>query len=155
MNNLDPRDNEEIWEDRANKYGSSFTRHPVGWIIGIIVVLAVVGTITSFVGGWFNADKAVFEPANVTKQYHFVISEYKNMEQQAEIVCEVQEKGSTESSPTFLENPAQAYASKYRQTESEYNTRQNNFFESKEVGPKGYPRNAPTLTVMEQKVCPR
>lgn len=149
----DPRSNEEIWEDRAEKYGSSFTRHPFGWIIGIVVVLVVVGTIVGFVGNWFNADKAVFEPANVTKQYHFVINDYKAMEQQAEIVCEIKAKKTNESSPTFLEDPTLAYANKYRQTETDYNTRQNNFFEASEVGPKGYPSTAPTLQEMEQRVC--
>lgn len=147
--------NGDIWEGRANKWGDRFTRHPIGWLLGIIVVIAIVGTITSFVGGWFNTDKAVFEPANVTKQYHFVINDYKAMEQQAENVCEVKEKTGGSNSPTFLEDPEQAYASKYRQTETDYNTRQNNFFESQEVGPKGYPSTAPTLTQMEQKVCAR
>lgn len=149
----DNRDNEEIWEDRAEKYGSSFTRHPIGWILGVVVVLVVIGTILSFVGNWFNTDKAIFEPANVTKQYHFVITDYKAMEQQAEIACEISEKGSSENSPTFLENPAQAYANKYRQTETDYNTRQNNFFEAEAVGPKGYPSTAPTLKEMQAKVC--
>lgn len=152
---MSPKSNDEIWEDRAEKYGSSFTRHPWGWIIGLIILVVVIGSITKFACGWGATTAEIFEPHNVKEQYAKVIEDYVAMERQAETVCEIKQKGSTESSPTFLENPAQAYATKYRQTEVDYDQRQHNFFKSELVGPKGYPHTAPTLTQMEQKVCAR
>jgi hypothetical protein len=149
----DRRNNEEIWDERADRYGSSFTRHPILWILGVIAALVVISQIAAFGCGWYNTGKEIVSPANVKEQYSKVIEDYVAMERQAETVCEAKQKKSTEKSPEFLETPGQAYATKYRQTEVDYDQRQHNFFKSELVGPKGYPHTAPTLEEMQAKVC--
>jgi hypothetical protein len=149
--------NEEIWSERGSKWGDRFTRHPILWgggtIIVAIVVIFLVGSVLGFFGSWFNAGRDIVSPDNVSKQYKAVIGDYKGMEAAASNACAAKKAAQTESSPLFLEDPEFAYAAQYRRIEVDYNTRQNNLFEAEQVGPKGYPSTAPTLEEMQAKVC--
>lgn len=150
---MTPKSNEEIWMDRGERYGNSFTNHPILWILAVIVTVVILSTVGNFACGWFNAGKDIISPANVKAQYHAVIEDYQSLQAEAANVCQAKDAQQNSNSPTFLEDPAFAYAAKYRQTAVDYNERQNNFFEAKEVGPKGYPSTAPTLEEMQAQVC--
>jgi hypothetical protein len=148
------------FEDRAEREADRFGDRPVrtgirwGVAVGIVVlVLAVVFAVGHFAFSWFDATTQVFGPTNVKAQELGVIEDWQAMERQAEIVCEIEETKGGRSGPTFLEDPAQANAAVYRRTQIDYNRRQQSFFEAKEVGPGGYPSEAPTLAGMKQKVC--
>lgn len=150
------------WEDRAEKEGDQFAAHPIRTVIKwglaifvIVIVFAIVGGVTGFIGSWFGTAAEVAGPTNVKAQYHAVIEDWQSMERQAENVCEIRESKGGRSGPTFLEDPAQANAAIYRRIQIDYNRRQANIFEAKEVGPSfdEYPEVAPTLAGMQEKVC--
>ena len=82
-------DPDKIWQDRADKESERFAKHPVGWFlvraVGVIAIFAVLAVIISLVSGggaFFNAEKAkiinpalvkqkIYEPSNTLAQVAF------------------------------------------------------------------------------------
>jgi hypothetical protein len=145
--------NNDVWNARGEKWGGRFTRHPFWMSLAVIAVILAISTVGNFACGWFNTATKVAGPGNVTAQYQAVINDWNGMEQAACNAKNAQDAPTNANSPQFLEDPAFAYKAKYRQIVVDYNTRQNDIFESKLVGPKGYPQNAPTLEAMQAQVC--
>lgn len=134
------------------------TTSTVLWVMAIIIVFIILSTAVGFACGWLKTGADIVSPENVTKQYREVIGQYKKMEAAAERACSAVKSASSpesKASPQFLEDPKLAYENAYTQLLPDYNRRQQNIFESELVGPKGYPRQAPTLEEMwaELGIC--
>lgn len=152
-------------DDRLEREGEALGARPVGtsirWglaVLAIVVVLAIAGGIAHFALGWLGAAGDVVGPGNVKTQYAAVIGDWQALEQEAANACAAKNAAANGSSPTLLEDPAFAYAAKYRSTAADYNRRMANVFEAGLVGPSncgdvGCPRLAPTLATMQQRVC--
>jgi hypothetical protein len=154
------RRDDEIWADRGERAYGTFTRHPFlssiggfGALIAIIVIIGIIGGIGHFALGWFNKAGEVAGPANVSSQYQKVISDWNSMQQAAINACAAKDSSKQSGDPTLLEDPSFAYQAVYRHIVVDYDTRQNDIFEAKLVGPSGYPRTAPSLEAMEAQVC--
>lgn len=145
---------EEKWDrrlDYAEEHPTRSVFKVAGWLALIMVALIIAFSVGRFAFGWFGATADIFGPANVKAQYAAVIEDWNAMEAAAENACAA--KDVSRQGPTFLEDPAFAYKAKYRQIAVDYNRRQANFFEAKEVGPSGYASRALTLPAMEARVC--
>lgn len=145
------------WADReagrlADRPVRTFGKWAAITLAGVLAATLFFGAI-GFVAGWFNTGVDIVRPANVKEQYAQVIQSYKALEVAAQNVCAAKGVKPDPNSPTLLEDPNFAYVATYNNIKVDYNRRQNNIFEAKLVGPKGYPRNAPDLAVMEAKVC--
>lgn len=156
----DRRDNDEKWESRSDKAYSDFTNKPYKtgfkWffiICAVFLGLWLIGSIFGFIGSWGNEGKRIVSPTNVREQHTAIIEDYEAMEAAAENACSGTNSKKDEDDPSLVEKPDFAYAALYRKIRVEYNRRQKNLFEAKLVGPKGYPRSAPTLEEMKATVC--
>lgn len=154
------REDDKVWEDRGERAYGTFTRHPIlsgiggfAAIIGLFLVIGLLGLAGHFVFGWFGKAASVAGPENVSTQYHEVIVDWNGMQQAAINACGATSSAKQTGDPTLLEDPAFAYKALYRKIVVDYNTRQNNIFEAKLVGPSGYPRVAPSLEAMQAQVC--
>ncbi len=155
----DPKDGWDRLGDRLdNKAGDlADSKHPILkiglWILGLIVV----GLVISFVVGWIsfansyvNAGRQIISPENISKQYALVIGDWQGLLTATGNACSAVNAAPNSNSPTLVENPAFAYAAQARTIRSDYNRRQHNLFESKLVGPKGYPATVPDQQLMDQ-----
>lgn len=149
-------------DDRFDREIGRWERRPIGtsirWgvaVIMVVTVLVVASGVAHFALGWLGATADIVGPRNVKAQYTSVIEDWNAMEVAAENACGATDASASQQGPTFLEDPAFAYKAKYRQITVDYNRRQANFFEAKEVGPGGYPPRALTLPAMEARVCGR
>lgn len=146
-------------DDRYQSEEDRFAAHPIGssirWGVALIVIVIVLGfvfTIGHFALGWFNKAAEVAGPQNVSAQYQAVIGDWNAMQAEAANYCSVKDEKSPPGT-IIAEGPSFAYAAKYRQTAIDFNTRQQDIFEAKAVGPSGYPQTAPTLDEMTAQVC--
>jgi hypothetical protein len=160
----DNRTNREIWEeradraaDRAAKAGNSFTRHPVLWSIGVVLVFAAFSFVLTLGHDSrqyvHEAHKNVQLP-HVKEETNAILALQEDMRQAAANACNAKDAAGDVDSPTFVEDPAMAYKANYRRLKAEYDRRMENFFEaalSRKVplpyGIHDLPRRAPTLTV--------
>lgn len=107
------------------------------------VILFVVGIWFLGVGlRWWGAAQNVVSPANVTEQHRMVIRDWEGLYSAANNACTIVANHS-ENSPTFVEDPASAYAGTFQRIRADYNRRMDNIFEAGIVGPPGYPREVP------------
>ena len=150
----------ERFEDKFVNQTEKFSKNPVKQSLKVLLIvfaifigISIAGGVMGLAGGWFNKAVEVTGPANVSSQYQAVINDYKAMEAAAMNTCDVTNSPAEDSDPMLIEDPAFAYRAQYRRIAVDYNTRQNNIFQAKLVGPKGYPRNAPSLEEMQAKVC--
>lgn len=144
------------WDRRADEFSRRPARTTLQYgfvVIAVFAALAIVGGIVSFGLGWFNAGAEIVSPNNVRDQYQHVIEDYEALEASAANACGAKRTASGPDDPVLVENPTLAYEAKYRSIAVDYNRRQLNIFEAKLVGPKGYPRYAPTLREMKREVC--
>jgi hypothetical protein len=160
--NHDDRSNGEIWEDRADraaksaaKAGTSFTRHPVAWIVGVVVLLGAATLLSTALhdGGQYvhEAHKNTQMP-HVREQTDAILRDWEDMKQAAATACNAKDAASDADSPTLVEDPVLAYKSTYRNLKADYDRRMENFFEaalSRKVplpyGIHALPRRAPSL----------
>lgn len=112
--------------------------------LGLVAVLAVGGTAVGLAGKWGDRAVEVVSPANVTKQYDLVTSSWETLVSSADNACSVSKTVAGDGSPTFVEDPAQAYKATFRANVADYNARQANVFEAGLVGPRGYPKHVST-----------
>lgn len=147
-------------DDRLNREGERFERSPFlslfKWAAILVAVLLVIGAIFgvgSFVSRWVGTGAEIVGPTNVKEQHRLVIGEWEALQQEAANACAARTAPQNAQSPSFLEDPAFAYAAKYRDTRAGYNRRMNNLFEAGIVAPSGYPKIAPTLEEMQRRVC--
>lgn len=147
----------EAWADkRAGDLADRPVRTSLGLLVKALLALFAIGAVFGVFGlacGWFNAGKDIVSPSNVREQYRAVIGDYKAMEQAA---CNAQEAANAkpeEGDPQLIETPGFAYRAKYREIAVDYDRRQANLFEAEKVGPKGYPRESPTIAQMQRLVC--
>lgn len=111
------------------------------WILGVVIVLSIIGGVISWAGDWGREAKRVTGPANVSNQYAQVIQDWQSMITSAQNACTaVQSASANPGNPVFVEDPTTAYAATYRNARTDFNRRQQNIFEAKAVGPRGYPR---------------
>lgn len=141
-------------DDRYQREEDRFADHP-GWtsfrwgvaialvIAGIVLVVSVLG----FAIGWFNTGKDIVGPANVKAQNFQVRQSWNELVTGADNACQASATNTgQQGDPTFLEDPALAYAASYRRTWAEYNRRMDNAFEAKVIrrlGLTAYPRHVP------------
>lgn len=147
-------------DDALDREAGRLAARPLGTLLrwAGLVTAAVVALVLFFgalgwLVGWFGAGRDVASPANVRAQYAEVIGDWQAMEAAAGNYCQARAAKADQNSPTLLEDPAFAYAASYRRIAVDYNRRQANIFESRLVGPKGYPREAPRLAAMRARVC--
>lgn len=117
--------------------------HPYRWGIGIVILVFLIVVVMSVFGPWASKAKEVTGPQNVSAQYGAVISDWQDLVTQADQACAASKTVSDANSPTFIENPALAYRSLYLRTRADYNSRMQDVFQAKLVGPHGYPRTVP------------
>lgn len=142
------------WNDRADRFEERPVRTGFRWGVitaAIVALIIFVGGVGKFVFGWGSAAVNVVSPANVTAQYQAIIEGYESLEAAAANACDAERSG--QASSTLIEDPAFAYAAQYRKIAVSYNRRQANIFEARKVGPKGYPKKAPTLKEMQAEIC--
>lgn len=142
---------------QAGRLADNPKRTVGGWflkLIGFILVVGLIFAVIGFAADWFNAGKDIVSPANVSEQYRAIIEDYESLEATAINACAAEGSKKEDSDPTLLEDPAFAYKAQYQRVKVDYNRRQKNAFEGRHVGPKGYPRNAPSLEEMQAEVCP-
>lgn len=139
----------ESWEDRGDRYYNEFEARPyrTGWkwfwgILGTVILLSIIFGVLNFAGVWANKGVEIVSPKNVEKQYARVIDNWEALYASAENAC-IAIRETDEDSPTFVENPEQAYAATFRRIVVDYNRRQANLFEAGIVGPPGYPKEVP------------
>lgn len=140
----------------ADRFGERPARTTMRWGLvatGVVVVLVIVIGAASFGLGWIGAGKDVVSPTNVKAQYAAVIEGFEAMQAAAANACQARTAAREDGDPTLVESPALAYEAQYRRIAVDYNRRQANIFEAKAVGPKGYPREAPSLAAMQAEVC--
>lgn len=147
----------EAWADRhAGALADRPKRTLAKWFGGFLAVLLVLtigfGAL-SWVLSWGGEAKRVTGVENVREQYATVIEDWQAMEAAAANACQAKDAAREQGDPTIVESPSLAYDSQYRRIVVDYNRRQANLFEARLVGPKGYPRVAPTLAVMQARVC--
>jgi Sec-independent protein translocase protein TatA len=145
-------------ENRADKMAGNLadSKHP-GWkIFGVVALVIAILFGASILSGVLNfgaeavhETKRVLSVKNIREQEEAIIQDWQNLLVAVGNACEVVEKKPTENSPTFVENPAMAYATKAREARTDYNFRQHSLFQAREVGPKGYPRTVPEDTSMD------
>lgn len=143
-------------ERQAGNLADKPGRTAAKWIAGLVVVillLGAIGGITGLIGDWFGEGKRIVSPTNVREQHTAIIGNWEAMEAAASNACAAAESPSQATDPSLLERPQFAYEAQYKRIRAEYNRRQKNLFEGKLVGPKGYPRSAPTLEEMQARVC--
>jgi hypothetical protein len=161
------KDSDKKWEDRTERVYASFSDHPVRtgvkWYfiaLGIVISLAIVGGIVSYVGSWGSESKRVASPENVREQNTQIIEDYESLKAAASNACGVSTGAKSSDDPTLVENPALAYEATYRRIEVDYNRRMANLYEAQAVRKlplpsnlRSYPEVAPTLKEMQAQVC--
>jgi hypothetical protein len=114
-------------------------------VVGVVVVISLVFGVIGFFGGWFSEGKRIVSPTNVKAQHTAIIENWETAITSSRNACSVGNPDKEEGDPTLVEDPALAYAATYRRVVVDYNRRQKNLFESRLVGPSGYPREIPRL----------
>lgn len=112
--------------------------------LGAAALAAVLLGIAGWGFGWFGKGVEVVSAGNVSEQHRAVIEDWEALQASARNACSASTKVG-EGSPTFVEDPALAYAATYRRLVVDYNRRQQNNFEAGIVGPAGYPKTVPAL----------
>lgn len=154
------RENDQTWEDRADRAYTRFTDRP-GWTlakwagaaIGVIVAIAVLGSVLGFIGSWGGEAKRIASPDNVREQNTQIIDAWESMAAAAENACAARAAaGREDGDPTLVEDPSLAYAATYRRIRAGYNRRMANLYEAQLVRKvplpsnlRSYPERAPTL----------
>ena len=142
-------DRVDAWGDRA---AGNLADHPkrtvlkyLGITVALLLALSIIGGILNFVGVWGNEAKKVVSPANVTAQFDAVITDWQDLQAAADNACGAVTAAKQSGDPTFVEDPAAAYAATYRRIVVDYNQRQQNIFKANKVGPPGYPKVVPPV----------
>ena len=167
MTHRDPRDNDRIWEERADRAYTSATDHPVrtglkwlGGLIAAVLVLSLIFGAVSWIGSWGDEAKRVTSPANVREQNTQIIEDWEAMTAAAENACDAKTAAKKEGDPTLVEDPTLAYKATYRRIRVDYNRRMANLYEAQAVrnlplpsNLRSYPKIAPALNEMMSEVC--
>lgn len=135
-------------EARVDSAAGSLADHPGRWAfgcLGVIIVGGILLTLFGLGGAWVKEGSRVVGPKNVTAQYDAVISDWQELITTADNACSVQTKAKEASDPTVVEDPTVAYQAAYRRVRTDYNSRMQNIFKAKKVGPPGYPRVVPDI----------
>lgn len=147
----------QAWADRqAGSFADRPKRTLAKWLGGLLVLIVVFAIgfgALSWVLSWGGEAKRVTGVENVREQYATVIEDWQAMQAAAENACQAASATQSQGDPTIIEAPSLAYDAQYRRIAVDFNRRQANLFEARLVGPKGYPRTAPTLAVMQARVC--
>ncbi|KXO92929.1 Uncharacterised protein (plasmid) [Tsukamurella tyrosinosolvens] len=112
--------------------------------IGVFVAAALLFGVISWSAGWFGKAGEVTGADNVEKQHTQVIETFNSVQAAANNACAAGKASKEAGDPVMLERPEVAYGATVRSQVADYNRRQANIFESKLVGPAGYPRELPT-----------
>lgn len=136
-------------EEQIDKASGSLADHPMRWAISavcVIVVLFILIQGFGLAGRWGKTAVRTVGPENVTAQYDAVISDWQELITTADNACTVQDQAErAEGDPTLVENTTTAYQATYRRVRTDYNSRMQNIFKAKKVGPPGYPRVVPDI----------
>lgn len=160
-------DNDDRWKERGDKAYDDFTDRPrrtiAKWFIilmAIIIGLAIVFGIISWVGSWGGEVKRITGPENTREQAITLRDDYKSLEATAGNVCDA-EKGAEDPDPNDPQivggDPAFQYKATYRRIKADYDRRMSNAFEAGWVRKYPFlndlPQTAPTLDEMKEQVC--
>ena len=119
-------------------------RFRLGRIIAALVGLAILISVISFACSWANEGARIVGPTNVKAQHAAIIGDWEGMISAAQNACNAESAAKrSQDDPTFVEDPAAAYAASFYRIREDYQRRQKNLFEAKIVGPSGYPTNIP------------
>ena len=114
----------------------------IATVLGIVIALTVVFGILGLANDWFNEGRRIVGPENVSAQHRAIIGDYEGMISAAQNACNAEDGAKrSQDDPTFVEDPAAAYAASFYRIREDYQRRQKNLFEAKLVGPSGYPTN--------------
>lgn len=114
-----------------------------GWTVGVIVALALAGTVIGFANNWGRTAVEVISPANVKAQHEQVITKFEALRVAAGNACAVQQSAAKKGdsrTPTLVEDPTLAYTATFRNIAADYNSAVQNLFKAKVVMPPGYPQ---------------
>ncbi|MEX1113223.1 MAG: hypothetical protein WD603_01055 [Patescibacteria group bacterium] len=153
------RDRDPDGYDRLERRTSSFGERQAGnladrpgrtlfkWFVSLLALVLAIGLLgqaIGFISLWGGEAQRITGPDNVRDQHTAIIGTWEDMISAAETACQVGDGGErTSVDPTLVEDTAIAYSSTFRNIRAEYNRRQQNLFEARLVGPKGYPRTVP------------
>jgi len=114
--------------------------------LGAIIVVGLIFLALQLGVAWAKEGARVVGPENVTAQYDAVISDWQELISTADNACTVQDQAEkAEGDPTLVENTTTAYQATYRRVRTDYNSRMQNIFKAKKVGPPGYPKVVPDI----------
>lgn len=150
-------DRADEWLDRQAGALADKPRRTIGkaaaLVVAAVLLIVVAFSVLGWVGSWGGEAKRVASPDNVRAQYAVVIGDWQAMEAAAGNACQAKTSNGGSDDPTLVESPDFAYAAQFRKIAADYNAHQADIFKARLVGPKGYPRTAPTLGQMQKQVC--
>lgn len=147
----------EAWQRRGDTAYVRFTRHPIAWVLAVVVFATVVTVVIGFALSWFNAGKEIVSPKNVKAQYALTFDDWHSLQATATNVCSVEraEKNLDPTSDAFTqrENQRLGFEANYTRIAAEYNAHMADLFRAKIVKPRNLPRTAPSLTEAVAAAC--
>jgi preprotein translocase subunit SecF len=129
-------------------------------VLGVIVVLGIIFTILGFGFGWFNKAVDVVGPKNTEAQYTAIYQDYQALQKGAQNVCDLRSaRDAATSDDEKSQRVSQVLASQqlFNRNAADYDSRWQNAFQAKYVGPHDVPTTAPSLSELTTKIdgCPQ
>ncbi len=112
-------------------------------VIGVLFLINLAGGFVNFGFEALHETQRVLSVKNIREQRTAIIQDWQDLLVATGNACNAVSAPSNSNSPTFVEDPAMAYAATARNSRVDYNRRQNNLFEAEKVGPPGYPSTIP------------
>lgn len=147
-------------DDWMDRQAGSLADHPkrfagkwIAIILGIVIVLGGITTVTGYALDWWSAGKDIVSVQNVKNQSYNVRENWNTMIATLGNACSADRKAA-QGDPTFVEDPALAYAATYRKLRADYNRAQDNPFENGVINAGGYPKHVPVFEGPEIRPVP-
>lgn len=124
-------------------------------VIGAFLALGLVFTFLGLAFGWIGAGAKVVSADNVRTQHAVVIGHFNAMDASAKNACTVQKSatGSSDRSPTLVEDPMLAYSATFNSIAADYNSAVDNNFKAGIVAPSGYPESVYINSIDTEDWC--
>ena len=147
-------------DEWADRQAGAFADHPkrtvfkyVAYAFILVVLVGAVGTGCAYLRGWFDNGRDIVSAQNHKTQSYNVREAWNSMEAELGNACGAVQRAHQDGDPTYVEDPAFAYAATYRKTRSEYNRMQENPYENGVINAAGYPKHVPIFNE-EYKATP-
>jgi hypothetical protein len=127
------------------------------WLIAIVLVLGLVGTLGSFLFGWFREPARIYGVDNVRDQWQFAYEYEESLKTIASNYCTAATAVAQADPQTKSARETQRIAQEnnYNRVRAEYDARLRNAFEAKLVKPADVPERASTLQENVARTCGR